>query len=268
MRDDSRPLPFLRAARGVFDLTLEGMVWSGRSLMMALLLGLPVLFALLYRAVLVARVPPQVTGFDLYGVIIAIFYVRNVLPLAALFYASALVADEVEGKTLTYLFTRPIRRSSILAGKFAAYLATTFALTLPATVVTFFLLVTARGFSGVGGAVPDLFRDLGVIAFALVVYGAFFALIGVLVRRPVIPGLLFLFGWELVANLPGYMPRFTITAYLRSLVRHRPPEEGLSQLFGQVLPLGLSLGTLAAMTVVFLGLALWIFSSREYVMEQ
>ena len=51
--------------------------------------------------------PPRLTGFDLYAVIVAVYYVRNVLPLAALFYATSLVADEVEGKTLTYLLTRP-----------------------------------------------------------------------------------------------------------------------------------------------------------------
>ena len=43
-----------------------------------------------------------------------------------------------------------------------------------------------------------------------------------------IPGLLFLFVWELIANLPGYLPRFTLTAWLRSLLHHRPAEEGLS----------------------------------------
>ena len=32
---DARPLPFVRAARAVFDLSLDGMVWSRRSLMMA-----------------------------------------------------------------------------------------------------------------------------------------------------------------------------------------------------------------------------------------
>ena len=41
------------------------------------------------------------------------------------------------------------------------------------------------------------------MALGLVVYGAFFTLLGVVLRRPVIPGLLFLFVWELVANLPG-----------------------------------------------------------------
>ena len=268
MRDTAQPLPFLRAARGVFDLSLDGMIWSRRSLMMAVLLGLPVVFALAYRIVLVAKMPPRLSGFDLYGVVIAFYYVRNVLPLAALFYATALIADEVEGKTLTYLLTRPVRRNAILAGKYAAYLVTTLVLSLPAAVLTFFLLATAHGWSGIGAAVPDLFRDLGVMALALAVYGAFFTLLGVSLRRPLIPGLLFLFVWELAANLPGYLPRFTITAWLRSLVRHRPAQEGVSEIFGQVLPAALSLEVLAGMLIAFLGGAIWIFSTREYVMEQ
>lgn len=268
MRDTAQPLPFLAAARGVFTLSLDGMVWSRRSLMMAVLLGLPALFALVYRLVLAAHLPQQLSGFDLYAVVIAFYYVRNVLPLAALFYATALIADEVEGKTLTYLLTRPIRRNAILAGKYAAYLVTTLVLSLPAAVLTFFLLATARGWSGIGAAVPDLFRDLGVMALALAVYGAFFTLLGVSLRRPVIPGLLFLFVWELAANLPGYLPRVTITAWLRSLVRHRPAHEGVADMFGQVLPAALSLEVLAGMLIAFLAGAIWIFSTREYVMEQ
>jgi ABC-2 type transport system permease protein len=268
VRDASRPLPVLGAARAVFDFTLEGMVWTRRSLLMALLLGLPVVFAVLFRVFLAAKMPPRITGFDLYAVVVAMYYVRNVLPLAALFYATSLVADEVEGKTLTYLLTRPVTRPSVLLGKFLAYVATTLALTLPATVVTFFLLVTVHGFSGVGPAVPDLLRDLGAMSLTLVVYGAFFTLLGVLLRRPMIPGLLFLFVWELLANLPGYLPRLTLSAWARSLVRHRPPEEGFSGLFAQVLPWDLSLLVLSGATVVFLGLAFWIFAGREYVMEQ
>ncbi len=268
MRDPSRSLPVLPAARAVFDLALEGMVWSRRSLFMALLLGLPVLFAVLFRAVIAAHTPPKLTGFDLYAVIVAVYYVRNVLPLAALFYATSLVADEVEGKTLTYLLTRPVPRPAILLGKFLAYVATTLTLALPATVITFFLLVTGQGFSGIGAAAPDLFRDLGAIALTLVAYGALFTLLGVLLRRPMIPGLLFLFVWELLANLPGYLPRFTLSAWVRSLIRHRPAEEGISGLFAQVLPWDLSLIVLFGATLVFLGLAFWIFSGREYVMEQ
>ena len=116
---------------------------------------------------------------------------------------------------------------------------------------------------------PDLFRDLGVMALALAVYGAFFTLLGVLLRRPVIPGLLFLFVWELVANLPGYLPRFTITAWLRSLIRHRPAHEGVSEIFGQVLPAALSPGsTCGDADRLSSRRSIWIFSTREYVMEQ
>jgi ABC-type transport system involved in multi-copper enzyme maturation permease subunit len=267
-RDLDRPLPFLQAARAVFDLALEGMVWSRRSVLMAILLGLPIVFAIVYRVVLAAKLQAHLTGFDLYGFVIALYYVRNVLPLAALFYATALIADEVDGKTLTYLLTRPIQRGAILAGKFGAYLATTLALTLPSVIFTFFILTVRGERWGMGRYVPDLFRDLGVVALTLMAYGAFFTLLGVVLRRPVIPGLLFLFVWELAANLPGYLPRITITAYLRSLIHHRPAQEGLGELFGQVLPTVLCLEVLGGIIVVGLVAAAGIFSSREYVMEQ
>jgi hypothetical protein len=102
----------------------------------------------------------------------------------------------------------------------------------------------------------------------LAVYGALFGLLGVLLKRPVIPGLVFLYGWELLANLPGYMPRLTLTAWLRSLVRHRPAEEGLAGLFQQVLPVEQALLVLPVAAIVFLAAASWIFSSREYVLDQ
>jgi ABC-2 type transport system permease protein len=268
VRDTSRPVPFARAARAMFDLALDGMVWSRRSVLIALLMGLPVVLAVVYRAFLVSRIASQVGPHDLYGWLVVVYYLRFAVPIAALFYATALVADEVDGKTLTYLLTRPVRREAILAGKFAAYVATTLSLALPAVVLTFFILMTARGRAGLGGAVPDLLRDLGVLALALLAYGALFTLMGVLLKRPVIPGLLFLFIWEFMANLPGYLPRFTLTAYLRSLIRHRPAEEGVSEIFGQVLPAALSLEVLAGAVLVFLAAAAWIFSTREYVMDQ
>ncbi len=269
MRDTSRPLPFAQGTRAVLDLSLEARVWSRRTLLMGILVALPALVAVAYRVVLAtqpaAHMPPP---DDIYAVIVAVYWIRNVLPLAALFFATALVADEVEGRTLTYLLTRPLTRAEVLAGKFAAYLATTLALALPSVVLTYFVLLTARGWSAIGPSVGDLFRDVGVAGLALVAYGALFALLGVLLKRPVIPGLLFLYGWELMANLPGYLPRFTLTAWLRSLIRHRPAEEGLAGLFQQVLPVEQALAVLVIVSAAFLAAAVWIFSTREYVLEQ
>jgi ABC-2 type transport system permease protein len=268
-RDTARPLPLARATRLVFDFALEATVWSRRTLVMALLVGLPAAFAVLYRALLAGgRLADAPAPMDLYGHIVALYEVRNVLPLLAFFYASALVADEVEGRTITYLLTRPVPRPAVLAGKFGAYLATGLAIALPATTACFLVLSTADGAPGLAASAPDLFRDLGAVTLTLVSYGALFALAGVVLRRPVIPGLLFLFGWELIANLPGYMPRLTVTAYLRSLVHYHPPPEGLFPVVAETLPWATCVGTLLGASVLFLGAAVWIFSRREYVLEQ
>jgi ABC-2 type transport system permease protein len=268
MSDRSKPVPFLPAARAMLSLSLDSGLLTRRSLVMAVLLGLPVLFALVYRLVLAARLPAEITGFDLYSRIVLFYWVRNVLPLAALFYGAALVADDVEGKTITFLLARPAPRPALLVGKFAAYVVTALAITLPAVLLTFALLASAQGFDSLRAHVPDLFRDLGVSALTLVVYGALFTLLGVLLRRPLLPGLLFLLAWELLANLPGYLPRLTITAWLRSLLPYNPPAEGVAELFGQALPVGLSLVVLGGVATLTLGLALWIFSRREYVLDQ
>jgi ABC-type transport system involved in multi-copper enzyme maturation permease subunit len=246
------------------------MVWTRRSLLLAILVALPVALALVYRIVLAAQAEAlPVTPHDLYALVVAVYWMRNVLPLVALFYATALVADEVEGRTLTYLVTRPLTRGSIFVGKFAAYLATTLSLALPACVLTFFVLLSARGWGAVGPAAVDLFRDLGALAVSLLAYGALFALVGVVLKRPLIPGLVFLFVWEQLVHLPGYLPRLTLTAWLRSLVTHRPAEEGLAGLLGeQVLPLAEAIPVLLVATLVFLWLAARIFSESEYVLEQ
>jgi ABC-type transport system involved in multi-copper enzyme maturation permease subunit len=235
---------------------------------MGLLVAAPVAFAVLYRVLVATRGQPPLGPSDLYALMAAVYWIRNVLPLAALFYATSLVADEVEGKTLTYLLTRPLTRAAIFAGKFAAYVATTFTLALPAAVVTFFVLMTAPSAPPLGTALADLPRDLGVMLLTLVAYGALFGLLGVLLKRPVIPGLVFLYGWELLANVPGYLPRLTLTAWLRSLVPYRPAEDGFAGLFQQVLPADQALAVLIFVSVALVAAAAWIFSSREYVLDQ
>ena len=47
-------------------------------------------------------------------------------------------------------------------------------------------------------------------------------------KRPLVMGLVFVFGWEQAALvIPGYMRRFTVAYYLQSLVPHAMPSDGL-----------------------------------------
>ena len=51
---------------------------------------------------------------------------------------------------------------------------------------------------------------------------------GAWIKRPVLFGLFFAFGWENFAMaLPGYMKRFTVAFYTQSLVPHAMPQDNL-----------------------------------------
>ncbi len=257
--------PVWPGARDVFFISIERMLPRTRSFWVFLLLALPVVFGTFLRIY-----PPKglpLTGFELYGVVIALFFVRNLLPLVALLFGSALISDAVDSKTLTYFLTRPVSRLSIFLGEFLAYLVTVLTLTVPCVVLTYLVLCVGTP-QGAGFGAADLVQDLGACALTLFTYGAVFALLGVSLKRPLLPGLLFLFVWEgFVANFPGDAPNYTITAYARSLIRHRPAEEGLAELFSKFFGVGESVLTLGIVGVVSLAVAIWIFSRREYVIS-
>lgn len=267
MRDTSRAVPALRAAKASFSSSMDAFVSNRRNLVAALLLGLPVVFALVYRLA-AARWGTTGGGMDVYGQIVALYLVRNAVPLAALFLASSLVADEVEGKTITFLLTRPVPRGAIYVGKLGACFVGASAVALPAVTMAFFLLASREGWAGLGTNALGMFRDLGVVLLGLMVYEAFFALIGTLLRRPVVPGLVFLFAWESLANVPGWLPRLTISAWLRSLVPYTVPVEGLEALFARTLPVGASIAVLLFLTALFTLLGAIAFGRREYVLGQ
>ena len=79
-----------------------------------------------------------------------------------------LMADEVEDKTITYLFTRPVPRGAILIGKYLAYLACTSLVVLPSVMLVYFLLIR---FSEIPSTFMQLVTDLGLLFTGLAVYG-------------------------------------------------------------------------------------------------
>ena len=207
---------FRTAALRVFDLALGRMLWSRRTLFMAVVAGGPVLIAVLLRVMAALPVfdggagqidgrPVSLNGPDIFGLMIWTFYLRFTVPVLGVFYGTALIADEVEDRTITYLFTRPVARGAVLAGKYLAYLVCTAVVVLPSVMLVYFLVVPLLGGS-IGRNFPALLVDLGLIGAGLAVYGAVFAFVGAWFRRPLLTGLVFVFGWEpIVVVLPGYM---------------------------------------------------------------
>jgi ABC-type transport system involved in multi-copper enzyme maturation permease subunit len=267
----------LYGAQRIFAMSLVQMLWSRRTVFMVLVVGLPVVIALVLRLLFEAGVPfarvgrgpvagPVIFGFMMWG-----FFVRLSIPVLAIFYGTSLMADEVEDKTLTYLFTRPIPRGSVLLGKYLAYLLCTVSVVLPAVMLVWLLIVPIG--ARLGPAFPSLLKDLALLALGLAVYGAVFALAGSTLKRPLVFGLVFVFGWEmLVIALPGYLKKATVAYYLQGLVPHAMPADStadvLTTFFREVPTLTESLLGLAVIGVVALTFAVRAVGRREYVLEQ
>ncbi|MCC7123810.1 MAG: ABC transporter permease [Acidobacteria bacterium] len=269
-------MSYARAARRVFDLSLGEMLWSRRTIFMALVVGGPVLLAIIVRVLdtfgmTALRVNGRtIGGMGVFGVLMWMLFLHFIVPVLAVFYGTALMADEIEDKTLTYLFTRPIPRGAVLVGKYLAYLACTILVVLPAVMLVYFLVVPFRE---IGSSFGTLVTDLGLLGLGLAVYGAVFAFVGAFFKRPLVLGLAFTFGWEpTVLVLPGYLKQFTVAYYLQALVPHALPTEGLTSLlqgFFRTAPsLGSALATLLLIAVAFLWLATRAVERREYVLEQ
>jgi ABC-2 type transport system permease protein len=269
---------FVSAALRVFDMSLGQMLWSRRTVFMALAVGAPVVIALVLRTidemgVSVLRVNGvRVSGSVIFGGLFWLLYLRFTVPVLGAFYGTSLMSDEVEDRTITYLFTRPIRRGAIIIGKYLAYLVCTELVVLP-SVTAAYLLVAPVGGGSIGATFPLLLIDLGILALGLAVYGAVFALIGALVPRPLVAGLVLVFGWEQVALLvPGYLRRFTVAHYLQSLVPHAMPQDdtvaAIQSLFSAPPSATSSIISLAAIALVSLWLAAKTVETREYVLEQ
>jgi ABC-type Na+ efflux pump permease subunit len=274
-----RTMPTLWASSlRVFDLSLGEMLWSRRTVFLALIVGGPVVIAFVLRIVDFLHVPAmkvngiRMGGPSIFGLLLWFLFLRFIVPILGIFYGTSLIADEVEDKTITYLFTRPISRSAVLLGKFLAYIASTVLIVLPAVMVIFFLVVPIGG-GGIASAFPDLLRNLLLLALGLCVYGALFAAVGAWIKRPVLFGLFFAFGWENFAlALPGYLKHFTVAFYVQGLVQTAMPGDSListlQSFFREAASPLEALVTLGAILGVSLWLAMRAVERREYVLEQ
>ncbi len=269
---------FTNAVFRVFDVAVGQLLWSRRTLFMMLAAIAPIVIALIFRltdavGVSTLRVNgQQVSGPVMFGGMIWLLYLRFIVPVLGTFYGTALIADEVEDRTITYLFTRPIPRGAIVIGKYLAYLVCTVLVVLPSVMVVY-LVMTPVGGGSLGQTFPMLLTDLGILALGSAVYGAVFAFIGARVPRPLVAGLVLVFGWEQVALLvPGYLRRFTVAYYLQSLVPHTMPQDdvmsAIQSLFAEPPPTYSSILWLLAILVVALWLAARTVETREYVLEQ
>lgn len=194
----------------------------------------------------------------------------RLMALVAAVFGTAVVAGEVEQKTIVYLLTRPIPRPVLLVARALA------AITTMAVIGVILVVVVSMMNFGFGAfAKPMVWRDMLVVMLGAMAYGGLFLFFSMLLNRAFLFCLLFAFGWELfVPQMPGDLYYASIHSHMRALTLHpdaAQPSPAMSAIGSATtdvatqIPFWMSLSALLGVFIVCLALsALW-FQNSEYV---
>ncbi len=213
-RTGDAKLSGLRSFWTLYTLTLRQQRHGKRWIALAFLLLLPPLLAVLTR-----WTDPDVSGKVLEFNLAFMLIPQGLLPLVALLYASGMIQDEQEEQTITYLLIRPIAKWAIYLAKLLATLTAAVVVTVVVTSLTYAAIYTGNAHP------PDiLMRCLtacSVHALAVVAYCCLFGLLGLLTRRVLIAGIIYISLVEgILANLPFAIRLITVIYYTR-LITYR-----------------------------------------------
>jgi ABC-2 type transport system permease protein len=121
------------------------------------------------------------------------FLIRIVLPIIALIFGTGAFGAEREDGTAVYLLTKPVARWRIAFAKLVTATALTIVVTVASAVVTG--VVALRGVDGDG----VVFGFAAGVAYGSVLYAWLFVALGLLVRRAIVAGVVYVMLWEAVA---------------------------------------------------------------------
>ena len=264
-RSKSQPASWdlwLRQIGAIFRLEIEKNFLSRRSLLIYLLAFLP-LFPLSILALI--RPPAEEwRDFNQMSVIYSVLY-NGLILRTVVFFDSAwifmnLFRGELVDRSLHYYFLSAVRRDVLVVGKYISGLTTSIVLFTGTTVIAMLLLYfphfysqSARYFTE-GRGLSQLLMYAGITMLACVGYGAFFLVVGLFVRNPIIPALV-LYGWEWINFLlPPVLKKISVIHYLNSLVPV-PVSEGPFAVVAEPTPAWIAIPSMLGVTIVVLVLA-------------
>jgi len=200
----------------------------------------------------------EVTELSIYCFVVHVLAVSGLL---SLLLGSSLVASEVENRTITYLFTRPVARWRIVAAKFTA----TCAFLLPPVALS---LLGSWFILGAPGGAPVLGALMASAVLSVPAYTAVFALLGTIaVARALVVGIVYIVFFEgFLSLVPAVINSLTISYYLRSLavgVSGIEVPTFIERIVGNESPASCVM-VIAAITAIGVGLAALIVSRREF----
>jgi len=233
----------------------------------------PVFFSLLF-----VLLRPEVSCADLYPKISLLLYLHFLLPLIALFLGSAVIGDEKDDQTLSYLLTRPVPRSRIVLMKLFSEWIMLSVVLLFSLFFTYSILTLSEGIAAWSSSLNIFIKSCLVLILGATVYLPFFAFLGGVLKRPVVAGLFFVFGWEAsVAFIPGKLKYATIVHYLHRVYPSLNQSKGISSISNNILNFIVPVKNISPLTAMIVLVAIssiaiffvsLLLSIKEYQLEQ
>src|SRR5262245_54708200 len=249
---------WLKQIRAIFLLEIEKNFFSRRSILIYLLALLPIL-----PLTLIALIPHEgeFADFRQYSTIYSFLY-NGLILQTIVFFGCAwifmnLFRGELVDRSLHYYFLSSVRREVLVVGKYLSGLATSMLLFTTTTVVSMLLLYLPNFYSesirffSTGPGLKHLVTYAVITLLACVGYGAFFTVVGLFVRNPIIPALV-LYGWEwLNFLLPPLLKKISVIHYLKSLMPV-PISEGPFAVVAEPTPAWVAIPGLILVTAIVL----------------
>jgi len=255
----------IASIKEIFSFFFKQGIKSKKAKVFFVLSMIPVVILLIAKIIELTNPDSFISASQIFNRVMVVIYIQLMIPILALFFGSMIINEEVENKTLIYLTTAPIPRPGILIGKFLAYVLLS-AIIINLGLLFAFLVVNMDNLMEFA-YIKSFFNFLGSGLLALLAYSGFFALASAVIKRSMIFGLLFIFGWESVVQyLPGTTQKFTIMHYVKSILP--ATSENVKFLVFRLQPSGNveSIVILLLITIVAMGVASYAFLNKEYIL--
>ena len=261
---------WFRQIGAIFRFEVQKNFLGRRAILIYLLAFLP-LFPLMILALFT---PPgnEWKEFNNYSLIYAVLY-NGLILRTVVFFGSAwifmnLFRGDIVDRSLHYYFLSAVRREVLVVGKYISGLVTSIVLFTGTTVVAMLLLYFPHFYSQSlryfteGRGLSQILTYAGITMLACVGYGAFFVVVGLFIRNPIIPALV-LYGWEwLNFLLPPLLKKISVIHYLNSLVPV-PLSEGPFAVVAEPTPAYIAIPSLLGVTLVVLAVAAYRIRHME-----
>jgi len=264
-------VPGAQAVLWICLFSFREMVRRRRLISLSLIMTLPVLIVLGIR---IWYEGPELSARMLLSSLSYEGYIPLLVPLVCLAVGASAIGEQVEEGTIVYYWTRPISRWAIYLGRLLAAQLVAATLLVFSLALCFVEMVWGKLEVITLGFLQLYFGVCVLFVVGAFVYTAAFAAIGTAVRRPMLPSILFAFGWEsLVSEIPQRIQEYTIRFHLRNLIdTGQMTDQGLSGFFFDLIsrilqrepvPKWQSALVLLVMLSATIGLGVWFLRRKE-----